>query len=355
MSMAFRHLLGSASLPRFRRIRIDPTLAGSVDTADYPLVFSETIPALKSVANGGLVVNPNHIRFAAEAAGTTIRKYEIVKYDNTTGQIVAITRVPNVSVSAFTDVYLAFDDNGITTFQGGALGSIFDSHYKTAINSGDGTTLDLTDRTSNGDDGTAHGTGDNPVAAAGPLGMGAISFDASKSQYVDGASTLSLPHVTMEVMIYLTAYPAAQSRIMGLVQANTPATADKDILITPGGLPLWYIYTTTEQLMNGGSGVLSLNVWHHLMCTYDGTVMRMIQDGSDPGAHNPSAAGDSFAGYTGSNFRINGTQTNAPANAGGPLTCLSSMHWVSDIARTPSYATLRHNNMSPGSGLYTVS
>ena len=62
-------------------------------------LVSVTDPALKTVANGGHVVNANgyDIGFYADSGGLRNLKWEVEKYNGTTGNLIAWVKIPSVS------------------------------------------------------------------------------------------------------------------------------------------------------------------------------------------------------------------------------------------------------------------
>jgi hypothetical protein len=117
---------------------------------DIEIWFSFTHADLKTVANGGHVVDANHRRFASDSAGTSLYKYDIVTPTATTdstGKIEGWFLLPSGSASVDTVLYLAYSDNGVTTYQGDRAGMWA---RKSFVNHGsDGTTVSLTDVTGN--------------------------------------------------------------------------------------------------------------------------------------------------------------------------------------------------------------
>ena len=89
------------------------SVQGGTDLANFPLLVSLADASLRSTANGGRVyrVDGGDIQFRA-ADGTTVLDHEIEDYDPTTGTLVAWVRLPLLSASAPTTVYLYYGDVG---------------------------------------------------------------------------------------------------------------------------------------------------------------------------------------------------------------------------------------------------
>ena len=133
-----------------RSLTIDHTKVPSTQS-NFTVLVSLTDPALKTVANGGHVVNANgyDIGFYADSGGTTKLKWEVEKYDGTTGNLIAWVKIPSVSSSIDTVFYLMYGDSSINTDQSDPPNT-WDSNFKGVWHLGNGSTLSLNDSTSNG-------------------------------------------------------------------------------------------------------------------------------------------------------------------------------------------------------------
>lgn len=182
-----------------RSLTIDEALCGSADSTNFPVLFAGTYSYLATVANGGKVQNANgyDIGFFSDAGLTTALDWEVVEYNATTGKIEAHVRVPTLSASTNTIIYIAYGDSGITTFQGDIAGT-WNSGFALVSHLPDGTSLTANDSTSNANNGTVT----NAVAAAGKIGGGA-SFDGAGDSinFGSGASLDTLVTQTIEMWI----------------------------------------------------------------------------------------------------------------------------------------------------------
>jgi hypothetical protein len=90
------------------------SVRGGADLASFPLLVSLAAdPSLRSTTYGGRVYRADggDIQFRA-ADGTTVLDHEIEDYDPVTGTLVAWVRVPVLSASAATTVYVYYGDVG---------------------------------------------------------------------------------------------------------------------------------------------------------------------------------------------------------------------------------------------------
>ena len=109
---------------------IDHTKVPSTQS-NFTVLVSVTDPALKTVANGGHVANANgyDIGFYADSGGTTKLKWEVEKYDGTTGNLIAWVKIPSVSSSTDTVFYLMYGNSAINTDQSDPPNT-WDSNFK---------------------------------------------------------------------------------------------------------------------------------------------------------------------------------------------------------------------------------
>jgi Concanavalin A-like lectin/glucanases superfamily/Domain of unknown function (DUF2341) len=87
--------------------------------SNFTVLVSVTNPALKTVANGGHVANVNgyDIGFYTDSGGTTKLKWQVEKYNGTTGNLIAWVKIPSVSSSTDTAFYLMYGNSSVNTDQ----------------------------------------------------------------------------------------------------------------------------------------------------------------------------------------------------------------------------------------------
>ena len=127
---------------------------------NFPMLISGTYPYLATVGNGGNVTNGNgyDIIFTSDAVGANLLNWEVESYNPATGAVVMWVRIP--SLTAGTVIYEWYGNAAISTFQGGAVGSVWDANFKGVWHLPNGTTLVGNDSTSNGNNAKGlNGTG----------------------------------------------------------------------------------------------------------------------------------------------------------------------------------------------------
>lgn len=184
----------------YRSISIDHTKVGSSDHTNFPVLISGTLSYLATVANGGKVQNANgyDVAFFSDSALTTQLKHETVKYTAASGVVAYFVKVPTVSHTADTVIYIAYGNGAISTDQSDK-NNTWNSAFQFVHHFEDGTTLSLADSTANARTATgwtAPGSSGTPAAGAGKVAGGA-AFDGSSftTTAYDGSALTALTAV----------------------------------------------------------------------------------------------------------------------------------------------------------------
>lgn len=272
---------GGGSNGFHRVITIDHTKVSTTDHTDFTSVYSETFTELKSVANGGKVQDPqgDDIYISTDAAGTSPVSFKLKKWNAVTGAVVIEYKISTLHHSTDDVFYLQYGKTSITTFQGGATGSEFDSHTKIATDFGDGSTLDVTDKSGNGN----NGTNSSATATAG-LFAGGVSFNGTNA-------IVSYPDLTSITDYTISAWIKPNSLGAGSTQCafgfETYPASPRD-----AGL-FWSISSEVSNdrptgkviVSNTGSaaaqlGALSTGTWYYCVIQRSGTSANVYINGA---------------------------------------------------------------------------
>jgi hypothetical protein len=173
----------------YRAITIDHTKVPA-DLSDFPVLISGTYSYLATTAHGGKVQSANgyDIAFFADSGLATKLDHEVESYDPTTGAIVAWVRIPSLSSSTDTVIYVAYSNAPITSDQSNKTG-VWDSNYKAVLHLSSGN-----DSTSNGNNAVAHNGATFGVASGLATGKGlAVTKKSAPYQYAEINNTLGSP------------------------------------------------------------------------------------------------------------------------------------------------------------------
>lgn len=338
-----------------RPITIAHGQCGSVNTTDFPMVVRETSNDLKNVAFSGHVQNANghDIGFFADSALTTPLKWEIERYIQSTGELVAFVKIPTLSVSVDTVIYMAYGDAAITTFQGGALGSVWDANYSGVYHYPDGTTLTVLDSTANAKNGTALNA---PSAATGQIG-GCVSFDGTNdSVHFGNNHGVGATDFTFEVWAKSPATNVSKSFVnkrmtgspfyqlsmgQGFVNSSGSGIASKQAFLLVIGPSGSQSYHTTADVFDGNfhhivwrrtAGIV--NIW------VDGVSRALTADTANTTSVNPTNTNNFINGFDGGSQYWNGQ--------------LDEMRMTPAVARSDSHIIASYNNQKTSSTFYTL-
>jgi len=306
---------------------VNHTLVPSTQS-NFTVLVSVTDPALKTVANGGHVANANgyDIGFYADSGRTTKLKWEVEKYNGTTGNLIAWVKIPSVSSTTDTPFYLFYGDPSIVTDQSDPLNT-WDSNFKAVYHVGNGTTLTATDSTG-GNNGTLV---NSPTAIAGKID-GAAHFVHSSSQTIALANSSDFPITTAWTM---EAWVKPSTDGNTVLEWGTTGNNGPHMALL--GNNTWRVGFWGGAAVDG-TGV-DLGSFHHIVGTFDGSNLRLYKDGSL--LAGPTAASPATAPYS------QGTIGSAFGGA----------YWNGDIdevrvssaARSAAWITAEYNNQSsPG-------
>ena len=102
-----------------RTLTIDHTKVPNTDQTDYPMLVTGVYPFLATVANGGQVQNANgyDIVFTSDAAGHNPLDFEIDNYNGANGTAAFWVRIPLLSHTVDTTIYMWYGNSNITASQ----------------------------------------------------------------------------------------------------------------------------------------------------------------------------------------------------------------------------------------------
>ena len=241
----------------------------NTDQTDFPVLISGVYSYLATVANGGLIESANgyDIIFSQDPEAATQLDYEVDGYDPTTGTAAFWVRIPTLSHTVDTIIYLFYGNPNVATSQQNLAG-VWRNNYLSVYHLGNGTTVGLTDSGSAG-----YTLSGSASAVAGKIG-GGVSFNGNAGTYLYNDSLPAYPSgdspVTLETWLQLGSSGDAGD-ILGY-GANS-ATGSRDALYWGGG----NAYIEFESQSIGGPMPFDNN-WHHLVGVYGGGALSTSAD-----------------------------------------------------------------------------
>lgn len=329
-----------------RTITIDHTKCGSSNSTDKDVLIYISDTTFKVTGSGGHVTDTqgDDIGFFSDSGLATPLFWEIESYDGTNGVLWAWVKVPTVSSSVDTVIYVGYGDAAITTFQSTAT-SVWNSAYKGVWHLPDGSSLTALDSTTTG----ANAAAITGTATAGKTGPGGVSI-AGGTQHIDFGDVIDIQGTNITIEGWAnrnannayhtlltrngTGGPAVplQWQCTWLTNADAPANGFRFDFVDTGG---------TVRTTNSSSGAINdTAAWHYVVCTYDGVNVKLYADGASVGS---AARTESITTtVTGDKVRI-GTDSPRGSNyANGKFDEIR----VSNVARSADWITTSYNNQN---------
>lgn len=260
----------------YRDITIDNTkVSGSSNHSNFPLLFSHSADWLKTTGNGGLITDSNGYDIIFTSPGGSVQyDHEIEQYDGDTGLLIAWIRIPILDYNDDTTFRIYYCNSGISTSQQNKTG-VWDSDYIGVWH--------LHETSGTHYDSTQYGNNTTTVDVVTQGGTTAKIGRADQFNGTDDNLTIS-PSASLNTINYMTleswvrtsdlSHVAQYFFVFNRVSADKFGWSYRDS--TDG-------FSIFNNIDGGGvnhySGVVpTVNTWHHLVLTCDGTYWNMFID-----------------------------------------------------------------------------
>ena len=331
-----------------KAITIDNTKVPNTDQTNFPVLISHTDADLKYTTSGGKVTDleGDDIIFTS-ADGSTKLDHEIEKYASTTGEIIAWVKVPSLSSSVDTVLYVYYGNSSITISQEdipGVWDDGGDNNFKmvqhlqeTDIDGGAG---DIYDSTGNNNDGTTSGM-DTDDQVSGQVD-GSFDFDGGDDYVIiNSINGDNSSEGTYAFWLYYensrdydgfltsgSANPIIYFRAEGTIRVSIDDT---------GGFP---------YAINITGGQVPLNQWVFYVITYDSSGGILYKNGDVDG--QDTIGSESYVAT--SNFYIASNRGIADRYADSIIDEVR----ISSTARSADWITTEYNNQSDPDNFYEL-
>ena len=177
-----------------RSITIDHTKVPNTDQTNFPFLFNTTDPALAndSQRRPRYESNGYDIIFSTDPTGLTKLNHELEEYNPVNGQVIAWVRIPTLSHTTDTVLYVFYGNPSITASQQNPTG-VWDSNYLGVWHvANNGGQLSLVDSTNNGNNATNNGA----ISTAGQIDGG---MQTNGSTYATIGTPASLANLAQAI------------------------------------------------------------------------------------------------------------------------------------------------------------
>lgn len=240
-------------------------VSGTSNLASFPVLIYITNASLKSTGNGGKVesTNGNDIHFTAQD-GTTTLSYEIEKYDAVNGRLTAWVRIPTLSYTVNTPIYLYYGKVGAVS-QENAQG-VWDASTSGVWHLNNS----FTDSTSNGYTGVNNGT--TPVAAK--IANGSL-FNGSS--YIDMGNVLNQNTGPITFSAWVKRDLIGRESIITKSWGGTAGRVTYGYILAFDDNDYLNYWTASADTNWGSPGTFTIRSttqmldaqWHHIVCVID--------------------------------------------------------------------------------------
>ena len=241
--------------------------------SDFPVLISLTHTGLKdnAQADGDDII-------ITTSDGVTQVDHEIESYNTVTGELVAWAKAPAVSGSTDTDFYIYFG-NGAVGPQENVVGTWNSSFSLVHHMKDDPDDANITDSTNNNNDGSKKASAE-PAQATGKIAKSQLFDGADDYINISDSPSLNPSSISIEAWIKPSAFDAND---MFITKGSSGAGMLDFDFRTMLGVPRFGFYNGTWYSVSAGSS-LTLNQWHYVVATYDGTTMKIYVDGAQAGS-----------------------------------------------------------------------
>jgi RHS repeat-associated protein len=334
-----------------RAIAIDHTKVRNTDQTNFPFLFSTTDPMLATVANGGHVASPNgyDVIFTSDPAGNNPLNYEIEEYNQATGQMIAWVRIPTLSHTANTTIYLFYGNPSVTGSQQNAAG-VWNQNYLGVWHVPNGTQLSLGDSTSNANNATDNGA----LAATGQID-GGMSTDGTTHATIGtpaDLANLGLGNATFSAWV-----KAPVNSNGGIIMAKDDADISSGWTLgldDNNNVDFSVIFSGGDFYLPSSQPVPS-NAWTYIVVTLSGSATQAqatiyingVPSGSDSGGFGLSTDDSAQVAYL--------TNATYGDQAYAPLNGTADEFRISNTIRSADWIATEYSNQSSPSTFFNLS
>ena len=329
-----------------RKLTIDHTkVEGSTALDNFPVLIQiEDDCNLRTTENDGSVESSNGYDIIfIDSDGVTQLDHELEKYDGDDGELTAWVKIPSLSPTTDTDIYMYYGNSDYAACDPSNPAGVWSNNYRGVWHLQDQNNLE--DSTSYNNDGTAQGGVNDDTGKI----VGGQYFDGG-SDYISVPDATSLDittELTMEVWVNLT-NASNNQKVVG--KTNSTYTSGYLIGVDDGLYPEIWDDDWQNENHSFNAGSISSSQWTHLATTWKtgGNMIGYI-NGSE--VHTESAGSDDID--TNSGNLIIGAAPWDPTTF--EVTGTIDEVRISSEARSADWLETEYNNQNEPSKFFSMS
>ena len=285
---------------RYRRpITIDPARLGNscgADVTNFPLLVTiEADDQLKDDTHDGHVENPSGYDIAFTDANGIPLYHEVERYDGAEGTLVAWVKLPVLSESAETKIYMVYGDGTVSAPTARPAG-VWDNNYKGVWHlnqSPNNSAGQILDSTANGNDGQSVSMETGERTPNGRI-ADALDFDGINDYVSIGTPLGSAHEVTVSAWVK---HEGIENLVERYVDLGNYIVIRHDGDNSAGQLH-FFIRTGPANTIRSlrVNSVLTMGAWYYVVGTWDGTTQRVYANGDEKASQVPPAGALSTPG-----------------------------------------------------------
>jgi len=318
-------------------------VSGGADLSNFPVLISMIDPQLATITNGGYVQNASGFDIIfVNSAETTKLDHEIENYNAVTGELEMWVRIPTLSHTVDTIIYIYFNNGGISSSQENVTG-VWDSSHKAVWHMDAASGANQPDSTTNALTATQH---NSPTQVPGKVD-GSFAFDGLTDYFsVAGSAANITGDKTIELWINTNSFATdANGADPRVLINNIDGTNVYQIGLDTGGRIVFAVNDSSGQNIIVNQ-TWNISVWYHVVGTYVASTHTVTLYVNGVAVSNNGSV--SFAlGSTGFNM---GRRTDALGYFMGSEDEIR----ISNVVRTAGWITTNYNSQSSPSTFFSV-